>query len=147
MPRCQTRLFESEIFGYERGAFTGAPGQKTRPPRTLANEGTLFLDEIGDMSFIAQAGSARARGAAGSNVRRTKSIGVDFPDLGNQSSARNSSCAMGASAKISTTASTRFAIRLPSLRERPVDIPVFRPATRALYRLAGTAARRQDVHA
>src|SRR5262249_29284469 len=41
-------LFESEIFGYEKGAFTGAHDRK--PGRLeLANEGTLFLDEIGDM--------------------------------------------------------------------------------------------------
>src|SRR5215813_5052527 len=47
-------LFESEIFGYEKGAFTGAHDRK--PGRLeLANEGTLFLDEIADMSLIAQA--------------------------------------------------------------------------------------------
>src|ERR1700686_1385914 len=44
-------LFESEIFGYEKGAFTGAHDRK--PGRLeLANDGTLFLDEIGDMSPI-----------------------------------------------------------------------------------------------
>src|SRR5436189_785899 len=47
-------LFESEIFGYEKGAFTGAHDRK--PGRLeLAHEGTRFLDEIGDMSLIAQA--------------------------------------------------------------------------------------------
>src|SRR3989454_1892780 len=47
-------LFESEIFGYEKGAFTGAHDRK--PGRLeLANDGTLFLDEIGDLSIIAQA--------------------------------------------------------------------------------------------
>ncbi len=47
-------LFESEIFGYEKGAFTGAHDRK--PGRLeLANNGTLFLDEIGDLSIIAQA--------------------------------------------------------------------------------------------
>src|SRR5215213_2596669 len=47
-------LFESEIFGYEKGAFTGAHDRK--PGRLeLANNGTLFLDEIGDMSLMAQA--------------------------------------------------------------------------------------------
>src|SRR5260221_6596415 len=47
-------LFESEIFGYEKGAFTGAHERK--PGRLeLANDGTLFLDEIADTSLIAQA--------------------------------------------------------------------------------------------
>src|SRR5215213_1075019 len=47
-------LFESEIFGYEKGAFTGAHDRK--PGRLeLANNGTLFLDEIGDLSLVAQA--------------------------------------------------------------------------------------------
>jgi DNA-binding NtrC family response regulator len=52
-------LLESELFGYEKGAFTGAvtrhPGQFQ-----LANGGTLFLDEIGDMSLTAQSKVLRA---------------------------------------------------------------------------------------
>ena len=47
-------LFESELFGYEKGAFTGAHERK--PGRIeLAHNGTLFLDEIGDLSMLAQA--------------------------------------------------------------------------------------------
>jgi two-component system response regulator AtoC len=46
-------LLESELFGYEKGAFTGAVGQK--PGRIdLAEGGTLFLDEIGDISAMTQ---------------------------------------------------------------------------------------------
>ncbi len=52
-------LIESELFGYEKGAFTGA---YTRKPGQfeIANQGTLFLDEIGDMSPVAQAKVLRA---------------------------------------------------------------------------------------
>jgi two-component system nitrogen regulation response regulator NtrX len=47
-------LIESELFGYEKGAFTGAV-QRQLGKFELANRGTLFLDEIGDLSLDAQA--------------------------------------------------------------------------------------------
>ena len=47
-------LIESELFGHEKGAFTGADSAKTGKFE-LAHEGTLFLDEIGDMSLKTQA--------------------------------------------------------------------------------------------
>ncbi|MFN0118316.1 MAG: sigma-54-dependent transcriptional regulator [Elusimicrobiota bacterium] len=47
-------LMESELFGYEKGAFTGA--EESRPGRfEMANDGTLFLDEIGNLSLSVQA--------------------------------------------------------------------------------------------
>jgi DNA-binding NtrC family response regulator len=52
-------LLESELFGYERGAFTGAHARKEGQLK-LADGGTLFLDEIGDMSPYAQAKILRA---------------------------------------------------------------------------------------
>src|SRR5689334_23563230 len=52
-------LIESELFGYERGAFTGAAQQK-KGKFELADGGTLFLDEIGDMNPITQAKVLRA---------------------------------------------------------------------------------------
>lgn len=52
-------LIESELFGYEKGAFTSAVKDK-KGKFELANGGTLFLDEIGDMSLAAQAKVLRA---------------------------------------------------------------------------------------
>jgi DNA-binding NtrC family response regulator len=52
-------LIESELFGYERGAFTGAAQQK-KGKFELAHGGTLFLDEIGDMNPVTQAKVLRA---------------------------------------------------------------------------------------
>jgi DNA-binding NtrC family response regulator len=48
------QLIESELFGYEKGAFTGATAQK-RGKFELAHGGVLFLDEVGDMSLATQA--------------------------------------------------------------------------------------------
>ena len=70
-------LIESELFGYERGAFTGAQGRK-KGVFELANSGTLFLDEIGDMSASAQAKVLRAlQSGEISRVGSEKAIAVD----------------------------------------------------------------------
>src|SRR2546426_6595012 len=117
-------LFESEIFGYEKGAFTGAHDRK--PGRLeLANEGTLFLDEIGDMSLIAQAKLLRVlEERRFERLGGHKSISVDFRLI----SATNrplQHVVRGARGPHDLDYRVNaFAIRLPSLRERQVDIPV-----------------------
>ncbi len=70
-------LIESELFGHERGAFTGAAGRK-KGMFELADGGTLFLDEIGDMSASAQAKVLRAvQSGEISRVGGEQSIAVD----------------------------------------------------------------------
>ena len=70
-------LIESELFGYERGAFTGAAQQK-KGKFELADGGTLFLDEIGDMNPVTQAKVLRAlENRTIERLGGTQSISVD----------------------------------------------------------------------
>ena len=69
-------LLESELFGYEKGAFTGATRQVKGKIET-ANRGTLFLDEIGDMPFNLQAKLLRFV-----EERRIERLGGRQPDRG-----------------------------------------------------------------
>jgi DNA-binding NtrC family response regulator len=117
-------LFESEIFGYEKGAFTGAHDRK--PGRLeLANGGTLFLDEIGDLSLVAQAKLLRVlEERRFERLGGNRSIQVDFRLISATNRpldlfVRESRFREDLYYRINA-----FAIRLPSLRERAVDIPV-----------------------
>ena len=117
-------LFESEIFGYEKGAFTGAHDRK--PGRLeLANGGTLFLDEIGDLSLVAQAKLLRVlEERRFERLGGNRSIQVDFRLISATNRpldlfVRESRFREDLYYRINA-----FSIRLPSLKERAVDIPV-----------------------
>jgi two-component system nitrogen regulation response regulator NtrX len=70
-------LVESELFGHEKGAFTGANAQK-QGKLELAHGGTLFLDEVGDMSLDAQAKLLRAlESSEFERVGGTRTLSVD----------------------------------------------------------------------
>src|SRR5258706_6263952 len=117
-------LFESEIFGYEKGAFTGAHDRK--PGRLeLANDGTLFLDEIGDTSLIAQAKLLRVlEERRFERLGGHKSISVDFRLISATNRPLDQFVRDGRFREDLYYRVNAFSIRLPSLRERQVDIPV-----------------------
>jgi formate hydrogenlyase transcriptional activator len=130
-------LLESEWFGHERGAFTGALAQKIGRFE-LAHQGTLFLDEIGDVSIDLQ--SKLLRVLQEHEIERlgsTRTIRVDFRLI----AATNRHLEeMVGKREFRSDLYYRlnvFPIRIPPLRERPDDIPplVFYFAQRFATRL------------
>src|SRR5436305_11067121 len=117
-------LFESEIFGFEKGAFTGAHDRK--PGRLeLADHGTLFLDEIGDLSLVAQAKLLRVlEDRRFERLGGQKSLQVDFRFISATNRPLDQFVRAARSREDLYYRVNAFSIRLPSLRERPVDIPV-----------------------
>ena len=118
-------LLESELFGHEKGAFTGA--SSSRPGRfELAHEGTIFLDEIGEMPYPLQVKLLRVlQEREFERIGGTKSIQVDVRVI----AASNQDMEQAVSEK-------RFRndlyfrlnvipIHLSPLRERKQDIPIF----------------------
>ena len=142
-------LFESEIFGYEKGAFTGAHDRK--PGRLeLANGGTLLLDEIGDLSLVAQAKLLRVlEERRFERLGGNRSIHVDFRlDLRHQPAARPVRPREPLPRRPLLPHQRVLRSGCPRCSERAVDIPVL--ANRflgALLRGERSAARREAVFA
>jgi DNA-binding NtrC family response regulator len=117
-------LLETELFGHEKGAFTGASARK--PGKfELAHRGTLFLDEIGDLPLSLQAKILRAlEEKRFERVGGTASIQVDVRVVA--ATNRNLKAAVAARQyredlyfRLSV-----FPITIPPLRDRPDDIPM-----------------------
>jgi formate hydrogenlyase transcriptional activator len=117
-------LLESELFGHERGAFTGAITQKIGRLE-LADQGTLFLDEVGDIPLelqpkllrVLQDGEFERLGST-----RTKKVDIRMVAATNRDLQR-----MIEERQFRSDLYYRlnvFPINLPSLRERPEDIPL-----------------------
>jgi len=119
-----TSLFESELFGHERGAFTGANMQQAGRLE-LADRGTLFLDEVGDMPLELQPkllrtlqehtyerlGSARTKNV---DVRLVAATNADLQEMMEEKQFRSDLYY-----RLNV-----FPIRIPPLRERREDIPM-----------------------
>jgi len=119
-----TGLLESELFGHERGAFTGAIAQKIGRLE-LADQGTLFLDEVGDIPIEIQPKLLRAlqeREFERLGNNRTKQVDVRLVAATNRDLEK-----MMEDREFRSDLYYRlnvFPIRIPPLRERPEDIPL-----------------------
>ncbi len=116
-------LMESELFGYERGAFTGAVSSK--PGRfELANGGTLFLDEIGEISVEMQVKLLRVlQESEFERVGGIKTIRVDVRLVASTNRDLRKEIANGAFREDLFYRLNVVPIHLPSLRDRREDIP------------------------
>ena len=138
-------LLEAELFGHERGAFTGA--ERMRPGLFVeAHGGTLFLDEVGEMSTAMQAKLLRVleerevRPVGGNRARKVdvRVVAATHRDLTTMVSS-------GAFREDLYYRLAAITVRVPSLRERPEDIPVI--ARALLAREPSTQGKRLDVPA
>jgi formate hydrogenlyase transcriptional activator len=119
-----TGLLESELFGYERGAFTGALSQKIGRFE-MANRGTLFLDEVGDIPLDLQPKLLRAlQEKAFERLGGTKTIPIDVRLVA--ATNRNLTQMMGDKLFRSDLYYRLkvFPITTPPLRDHPEDIPI-----------------------
>src|SRR5579863_1220709 len=117
-------LIESELFGHEKGAFTGAI-VKRRGLFEQAHGGTLFLDEIGDMDFVAQAKVLRAvQSGDVSRVGSEHVIHLDVRVLAATNKDLAKAVEAGTFREDLFFRLAVFPIRSPALRERVEDIPL-----------------------
>ncbi|MCI0413591.1 sigma-54 dependent transcriptional regulator [bacterium] len=117
-------LVETELFGHERGAFTGAVAMHTGRFE-LAHEGTLFLDEIGSVSLMVQAKLLRVlQEKTFERVGGTKKLSTDVRLITATNENLEDRVARGEFREDLYYRINVFPIQLPPLRERKEDVPL-----------------------
>ena len=117
-------LIESELFGHEKGAFTGAVAQK-KGKFDLADNGTLFLDEIGDMSLRTQAKILRIiQERCFERVGGTKLVTVDVRIVAATNKKLDEEISQGRFREDLYYRLNVVPFQVPALRERREDIPL-----------------------
>ncbi|HSO18811.1 MAG TPA: sigma-54 dependent transcriptional regulator [Desulfosarcina sp.] len=138
-------LLESELFGYEKGAFTGATGPK-KGRFQLADRGTLFLDEIAEMAPATQAKILRVlQEKEFEPVGGTHTIRVDTRIISATNRHLEEEIAAGRFREDLYYRLNVVTLNVPPLRDRTVDIPLL--AGFFLERYAGKNRRRiKNIH-
>ncbi|MBI1724406.1 MAG: sigma-54-dependent Fis family transcriptional regulator [Candidatus Tectomicrobia bacterium] len=133
-------LLESELFGYERGAFTGAAQRKEGRFR-LAHGGTLFLDEIGDMPLVLQPKILRVlQEGEFERVGGTETLKADVRIVASTNRDLERAVAERAFREDLYYRLNVIRVHLPALRERRSDVPLL--AEHFLQRFALSPRRR-----
>ncbi len=116
-------LIESELFGHEKGSFTGAT-EKQIGKFELAHKGTIFLDEVGDMSLRTQAKVLRVlQEGEVERIGSQKTIQVDVRVIAATNKNLEQEIEQGRFREDLYFRLSVLPIRVPSLRERPEDVP------------------------
>ena len=117
-------LIESELFGHEKGSFTGATGMK-RGKFEIADRGTIFLDEIADMSLATQAKVLRVlEGQEFQRVGGTKTMKVDVRVIAASNKDLGEEIGKGSFREDLFYRLNVIPLEVPPLRERKEDIPL-----------------------
>ncbi len=118
-------LFESELFGYEKGSFTGALSSGKRGKMAMADGGTLFLDEIAELSLSLQAKFLHfLQSRTFTRVGGVEEIEVDVRFIFATNKNLEKLVEEGSFREDLFFRINVFPIRLPALKERPGDIPL-----------------------
>jgi two-component system response regulator FlrC len=117
-------LLESELFGHEKGAFTGATERKIGKFE-LARGGTMLLDEIGEMSMMLQAKLLRVlQEKEIDRIGGKEPISVDVRVIATTNKDLYKECMEGQFREDLYYRLNVFPVKVPPLRERPEDIPL-----------------------